>query len=64
MINAVTVVLPGADADDNGPIGVGQLIETTPATRRSNRSEPAGDRRCQRTVKADEQCHRQQLGRV
>jgi pilus assembly protein Flp/PilA len=32
MISAVAVVLPGADADDNGPIGVGQLIETTSAT--------------------------------
>ncbi len=32
MIDAVAVVLPGADADDNGPIGAGQLIETTSAS--------------------------------
>ncbi len=29
MIAAVATVLPGADADDNGPIGQGHLIETT-----------------------------------
>ena len=29
MISAVATVLPGADADDNGPIGQGHLIETT-----------------------------------
>ena len=30
MIDAVAVVLPGAHADDNGPITAGQLLETTP----------------------------------
>jgi Flp pilus assembly pilin Flp len=29
MIDAVTVILPAADSDDNGPIAVGELIETT-----------------------------------
>ncbi len=29
MISAVATILPGADADDNGPIGQGHLIETT-----------------------------------
>ena len=29
MINAVTAILPAADSDDNGPIAVGELIETT-----------------------------------
>jgi len=29
MIAAVATVLPGADADDNGPIGQGHLMETT-----------------------------------
>ena len=29
MISAVATVLPGAGADDNGPIGQGHLIETT-----------------------------------
>ncbi len=32
MINAVAVVLPGAHADDNGPIVSGKVIETTPAS--------------------------------
>jgi pilus assembly protein Flp/PilA len=32
MIDAVAVILPAADSDDNGPIGVGELIETTSAT--------------------------------
>jgi Flp pilus assembly pilin Flp len=32
MIDAVAVVLPGADSDDNGPIASGQLIETTSAS--------------------------------
>jgi pilus assembly protein Flp/PilA len=31
MVDAVAVVLPGAHADDNGPINQGQLIETTGA---------------------------------
>lgn len=30
MIDAVTVVLPGAHADDNGPIVSGQLVDLTP----------------------------------
>jgi Flp pilus assembly pilin Flp len=29
MIDATAAVIPGAHADDNGPIGQGQLIETT-----------------------------------
>jgi Flp pilus assembly pilin Flp len=29
MIAAVAAVLPGADADDNGPITVGHLVEDT-----------------------------------
>ena len=32
MINAVSIVLPGAHADDNGPIISGRVIETTPAS--------------------------------
>jgi Flp pilus assembly pilin Flp len=32
MIDAVAVILPAADPNDNGPIGVGELIETTSAT--------------------------------
>ena len=28
MISAVATILPGVDADDNGPIGQGHLIET------------------------------------
>jgi len=31
MIAMVAAVLPGAHADDNGPINSGRLIETTPA---------------------------------
>ena len=31
MIAAVATVLPSTDADDNGPIGTGKLIETTDA---------------------------------
>ncbi len=30
MIDAVAAILPGAHADDNGPIASGKLIETTP----------------------------------
>jgi pilus assembly protein Flp/PilA len=29
LIDAVAVVIPGADADDNAPVGQGKLIETT-----------------------------------
>lgn len=32
MIAAVATVLPGADGDDNGPIAVGHLIESTPGS--------------------------------
>jgi Flp pilus assembly pilin Flp len=32
MIDAVTVVLPGAHADDNGPIVSGQLVDLTPGS--------------------------------
>lgn len=32
MIAAVATVLPGSGAADNGPIAVGHLLETTPAT--------------------------------
>jgi len=32
MIDLVAAILPGADADDNGPIGQGHLIETTAAS--------------------------------
>jgi pilus assembly protein Flp/PilA len=28
MLDLVAVILPGADGDDNGPIGAGHLIET------------------------------------
>jgi Flp pilus assembly pilin Flp len=31
MLDLVAVILPGADGDDNGPIGAGHLIETTPS---------------------------------
>lgn len=31
MVGAVATVLPGAHGDDNGPIGSGKVIETTPA---------------------------------
>lgn len=30
MISAVAATMPGAHADDNGPIGSGKLIETAP----------------------------------
>ncbi len=32
MIGAVAAVMPGAHADDNGPIASGKLIETTPGS--------------------------------
>ncbi len=32
MISSVAAVLPGAHADDNGPIASGKVIETTPAS--------------------------------
>ena len=32
MIGAVAAVMPGAHADDNGPIASGKIIETTPGS--------------------------------
>jgi hypothetical protein len=32
MIDAAAAVLPGAHADDNGPIAAGQLLEMTPSS--------------------------------
>ena len=31
MISSVAAIMPGAHADDNGPIASGKIIETTPA---------------------------------
>jgi len=32
MISSVAAIMPGAHADDNGPIASGKIIETTPAS--------------------------------